>query len=101
MKEFTSTNFDAEISKGIVVVDLWAPWCGPCRLLTPLLEELSSEMTDVKFGKLNVDAAQDIALRFNVMSIPTIIVFKNGEVVNTTVGVVSKSNIKSKIEEAL
>ena len=101
MIELKSNNFDAEIASGVTVVDFWAPWCGPCRMLTPTIEELSTEMTNVKFAKLNVDEAQDVAVNYSVMSIPTIIIFKDGKAMESTVGVLPKATIKSKIESVL
>ncbi len=101
MIELRSDNFDAEIANGVTVVDFWAPWCGPCRMLTPTLDELSTEMTNVKFAKLNVDEAQDIAINYSVMSIPTIIIFKDGKAMESTIGVLPKATIKSKIESVL
>jgi len=101
MIELKSNNFDSEIANGVTVVDFWAPWCGPCRMLTPTIEELSTEMPNVKFAKLNVDEAQDIAINYSVMSIPTIIIFKDGKAMESTIGVLPKSAIKSKIESVL
>ncbi len=98
LKELTTANFDEEIKKGITLVDFWAPWCGPCRMITLSLEALTEEMTNVSFTKLNVDQNQEIALRYSVMSIPTIIIFKDGEVKDTIIGVIPKDAIKSKIE---
>ncbi len=93
--EITTTNFDDEIlkSKEPVIVDFWASWCGPCKRLSPVIEQLSDESKDIKFCKVNVDEQPGIASRFNIMSIPTLIAFKNGEVCNTSVGLVSKSAI--------
>ena len=98
MKNLTNENFHNEIKSGITVVDFWAPWCGPCRMIAPLVEELDEEMSDINFAKLNVDEAQDIAVQFGVMSIPTIIFFKDGEQKDSVVGVVPKDKITSIIE---
>ena len=98
MKTLTNENFHNEIKSGITVVDFWAPWCGPCRMIAPLVEELDVEMEDINFAKLNVDDAQEIAVQFGVMSIPTLIFFKDGEKKDSVVGVVPKDNIKSIIE---
>ncbi len=101
MLELNKENFEKETEKGIVIVDLWAEWCGPCKAMSPLFEELSKEMKDIKFAKLNVDDNTDIAQKFGVMSIPTFIVFKNGKVIERIIGSSSKSNFKSKIETAV
>ncbi len=76
-----------------VLIDFWATWCGPCQMQGPIVEELSEELTDVLVGKVNVDEEPDLAERYNVMSIPTLLVFKNGEVVQKAVGVQSKENL--------
>ena len=93
-------NFDETISKGIVVVDFWATWCRPCLIQAPILDELSNEISsDVKIAKLDVDKNKAIAAKFRVRSIPTIIIFKNGQAVERLVGVQQKSSLKSLIEK--
>ncbi|MGA9290077.1 MAG: thioredoxin [Anaerobacillus sp.] len=82
----TDQSFSQETNEGLVLADFWAPWCGPCKMIAPVLEELDAEMADVKVVKLDVDENQETASKFGVMSIPTLLVFKNGEVVDQVVG---------------
>lgn len=91
----TTANFEEEVLKSEkpVLVDFWASWCGPCKMLSPLVDELAEELTDVKVGKVNVDDERELAKKFQVMSIPTLLVFKNGEVVNRAVGTQPKEDI--------
>ncbi len=100
-KIFTDDNFQAEVldQEGLVLVDLWAPWCGPCVMLTPIIEEISQEMEGkVIVGKLNVDENQATSQKFNVVSIPTVLLLKNGEVIETFVGVRPKDEYLAAIE---
>lgn len=93
VKELNDSNFDSEIKKGIVMVDFWAPWCAPCRMVAPVLEELSNEYKgQITITKLNVDENSQAASKYSVTSIPTLIVFKNGEVVERTVGASPKQH---------
>jgi thioredoxin 1 len=83
----TDQNFTEQTGEGLVLADFWADWCGPCKMVAPVLEEIDAEMSDkVKIVKLDVDKNQDTASKFGVMSIPTLILFKNGEVVDQVVG---------------
>ena len=85
----TKENFQKEVveSEKRVLLDFWASWCGPCRMLSPIVDEIAEERTDIKVGKVNVDEQQELAATFNVMSIPTLIVLDKGQVVNQSVGV--------------
>ena len=89
----TSENFESEIlnSEKPVLVDFWASWCGPCRMLSPIVDEIAEEVQTIKVGKINVDEQQDLAGKYGVMSIPTLILFKNGQPVNKSVGAKSKA----------
>ncbi|MBW6515102.1 MAG: thioredoxin [Candidatus Cloacimonetes bacterium] len=99
--ELNKDNFEQEIGSGVALVDFWAPWCGPCRIIGPVVEEIAEEMQDIKVGKINIDNNQDLAVQFNVMSIPTIIIFKDGKPMSSSVGVVSKKALIEKIQAVL
>lgn len=89
----TKENFEKEVAEGTVLVDFWAPWCMPCRMLSPVVDAVSEEVTNAKVAKVNVDEQESLAARFDVMSIPTLIVLKVGKEVKRSVGVVSKEAI--------
>ena len=102
-KKFTTENFSTEVltSDKVVLVDFYADWCGPCRMVAPVVEQIAEEYADrAVVGKLNVDENEEIAVRYGVMSIPTLIAFKNGEVAGKLVGVQPKEVIERLIQEA-
>lgn len=100
MLTITKENFEQEVLKSDkkVLVDFWASWCGPCRMLSPIIDEIAKETDKVKVGKVNVDEESDLATQFAVMSIPTLILFENGKPIKQVVGVQSKSAILNMIE---
>jgi thioredoxin 1 len=100
IKELTSDDFDKFVKEDKVVVDFWAQWCGPCKMMGPIFEEAAKDLKDkAKFGKVNVDENPELAQRFGVMSIPTIMFFRDGQPVDKTVGVLPKEDIVKKIKE--
>jgi thioredoxin 1 len=102
--EVTDANFGTEIeeAKGLAIVDFWAAWCGPCRIVAPVIDELAKEYAGkVKVAKLDVDSNQRTTVRFNVRSIPSILFFKDGKHVDTVVGAVPKPHLERKIQEHL
>lgn len=94
----TDTNFEGIVSEGISMIDFHAVWCGPCRAMSPIIDSISEEIPDVKVGKMDVDENPETSSKFGIKSIPTIIFFKNGEVVERKVGMASKDQLKSIIE---
>ena len=100
--EITSANFEAEIKKSDkpVIVDVFATWCGPCQMMVPIFDELSKELSDkYKFAKINIDEERDLAVKYNVSSIPTFIFIKDGEVIGREMGYMDKETIKSKLKK--
>lgn len=100
---FTSENFDAAVlgADKPVFVDFWAPWCGPCKVMSPIVEELAADMEEVIIGKVNVDDHSDIAQKYNILSIPTFIIFKSGQVAEQFSGSMSKEALRAKIAKYL
>lgn len=97
----STDNFDSTIAAAgakPVLVDFWAPWCGPCKAIAPLLDELAGELDSVQITKVNVDENSALAGKFNVRAIPTLLIFKNGEIVDQVVGMTNKGALKAKLE---
>ena len=103
LTDVTDTNFQAEVleSDKPVLVDFWAAWCGPCRVVAPVLEEIASERDDLRIVKLDVDANQQTAANYDVLSIPTMILFKNGQVAKKIIGAYPKKRLESELEAEL
>ena len=98
--ELDSSNFDSTVASGKapVMIDFWAPWCGPCKAITPILDELAQELGDaVKICKVNIDDNSELASKYEIRAIPTILIFKDGQVVDTIVGLIEKNDLKAKL----
>ena len=100
VKKINSNEFQSEVlnGDGVALVDLFADWCMPCQMIAPIIEEISNEKSDVKFFKINVDETPDVAIKYGVSSIPTLLIFKNGELVNKAVGAYPKDKIIKLLE---
>jgi len=102
VKHITDADFQSTVAQGVTLVDFWAPWCGPCRMIAPILEELAGELKEkAKIVKINVDENPVVAGQFGVMSIPTLLLFKDGKKVDQKVGGQAKPQLKSFIEQAV
>ncbi len=100
--ELTDDNFEASIAEGVSLVDFWAPWCGPCRMIAPIIEELAEDFEGkATIAKVNTDEEQDIATKYGIRSIPTLLIFKDGEMVDQMVGAASKQAYADKINSFL
>ncbi|MBQ5501125.1 MAG: thioredoxin [Selenomonas sp.] len=96
----TNDNFQTEVLdfSGTVLIDFWAEWCGPCRMLGPVIDEVAAENPQIKVGKVNVDEQQELAAQFGIMSIPTLLVFKNGTKTNESIGLIPKEQVENLIK---
>ena len=102
VQTITKENFEEAVlqSEKPVLVDFWAPWCGPCRMVSPIVDEIAAERDDIAVGKVNVDEQPELAMQFGVMSIPTLLVFKGGEVAQKTVGAQPKADLLALLDQA-
>lgn len=97
--KITSENFETEVLKSdkTVLIDFYADWCGPCKMMSPIIDQIAEEKSNIKVGKINIDENQDLAMKYDIMSIPTIVIFKNGKIGKTFVGVTDKNEIVSNL----
>lgn len=96
-----AANFDQFIAEGVAVVDFWATWCGPCKMLAPILDDVADSVTDAKFGKVDVDNAPELAKRFGIMAIPNVCIFKDGQLVDRIVGLCDEEELAETIKKHL
>ncbi|WP_320035689.1 thioredoxin [Halarcobacter sp.] len=100
--ELTTENFESTVGEGVSLVDFWAPWCGPCRMLSPVIDELATDFEGkANICKVNTDEQQDLAVKFGVRSVPTILIMKNGEIVDQVIGAQPKQALADKISAQL
>lgn len=99
VKEITDATFTEETSKGLVVIDFWAEWCGPCRILSPIVEELANEMKNVNFKKINVDENPEVANSLGITAIPTLVIYKDGHPIDKIIGLLPKDHLKKVIQK--
>lgn len=96
-----AANFDQFIAEGVAVVDFWATWCGPCKMLAPILDDVADSVADAKFGKVDVDNAPELAKRFGIMAIPNVCIFKDGQLVDRIVGLCDEDELSETIKKHL
>jgi thioredoxin 1 len=103
LPDVTDSSFQSEVidADGPVLVDFWAPWCGPCRVVHPILEEISNERDDLRIVSINVDENQQTAARYEILSIPTLLLFKDGEIAKRVIGALPKKRLEAELEPAL